>query len=115
MRNVVLIRLGCSVTGVSPPLGIGYLIKSLEQIEGIQAVFIDCQLEKIKTSELIDRVRSYHPMLIGFQLYSVNYFEFHQLLPVLRQVCPMRPWRPEVRTSPACRNTRLPTIRIWIT
>ncbi|MFB3789148.1 MAG: radical SAM protein [bacterium] len=88
MQNVVLIRLSSYVTGVSPPLGIGYLINVLEKIEGIQTIFIDCQLEKIEVSELIERVRSYHPILIGFQLYSVNYHVFRQLLPVLRQVCP---------------------------
>jgi radical SAM superfamily enzyme YgiQ (UPF0313 family) len=73
---------------VSPPLGIGYLLKALNRMEGINPVFIDCHLDNIDERTLIQRVRKLDPVLLGIQVFSIDYFNFSRLLPDLRKVLP---------------------------
>ena len=88
METVVFIRLRSYMNVISPPLGIGYLLNALKGMEGINPFFIDCQLENISKPDLLERLKSLDPAIVGFQLYSVNYFDFHKLIPQVRAVCP---------------------------
>ncbi|RLB95083.1 MAG: hypothetical protein DRH50_05190 [Deltaproteobacteria bacterium] len=88
-RNVALVRLkNLGVSWVAPPLGIGYLLKALKKVAGVRPLFIDCQLENLDNARLIERLRPLEPMIVGIQVYSVEYASFQTLLPVLRKAFP---------------------------
>jgi radical SAM superfamily enzyme YgiQ (UPF0313 family) len=89
LRDVVLVRLqNPSVSWVAPPLGIGYLLKALKKVAGVRPIFIDCQLENLGHEGLLERLRTTEPLLVGIQVYSVEYSRFQTLLPRLRQAFP---------------------------
>lgn len=88
-RNIALVRLKNAGLGiVTPPLGIGYLLKSLKRLPEVNAVFIDCHLRNLGTDDLINELERLKPILVGFQVYSVDYRQFGAILPRLKQRFP---------------------------
>ncbi len=89
LRTVVLVRLAnANNNWTSPPIGIGYLMKALLVVEGINPVFIDCKLDNIDNEKLLSKLRDLNPLLIGFQLFSADYSMFVNLLPQIKQHIP---------------------------
>lgn len=88
MRPVVLVRLKSYINVVTPPLGIGYLLKVLKTIDGIEPIFVDCHLDRMENETLLDRLQTLDPMLVGFQVFSTNYLDFCSLVPAVKRVCP---------------------------
>ncbi len=88
MKKVVLIRLPSYYNVVTPPLGIGYLLKALTGIDGIEPVFIDGHRDRIDEDELIGILKSLNPLLVGFHVFSVDYSLFRRIVPRVRQACP---------------------------
>lgn len=88
MRNVVLVRLPGDTNIITPPIGIGYLIKALEEEGDVETTFLDLQLKALPDDEFISKIKALEPLLIGFQVYSVNYFIFKRLLLKVRDECP---------------------------
>ncbi|RJP19974.1 MAG: radical SAM protein [Candidatus Omnitrophota bacterium] len=88
MNHVVLIRLQSENTVITPPLGIGYLLKALHRIDEIRPVFIDCHRDKIGHNNLLKKIESLHPLLIGFQVFSIDYSHFKSLVPRIREMSP---------------------------
>jgi len=88
-HRVVLIRLANpNINLVTPPIGIGYILKSLAGITDIEPVFLDCKLKKIDNDSLIDQLISLKPLIVGFQLFSADYPQFKKLLPAIKQELP---------------------------
>lgn len=87
-RKVVLVRLRNYTNLKTPPLGIGYLLKALEGIKGIKPEFVDEQRDKIDETELLDKISFMQPLILGFQVFSVDYARFRHLIPKIRKVCP---------------------------
>ena len=87
-RNIVLIRLKSYINSVTPPLGIGYLLKALREVEGIAPVFIDAHRDDLDQTALLDKIRGLDPLIIGFQLFSVDYAEFRKCLGPMRRLFP---------------------------
>jgi len=88
-HTVALIRLKNPGLGiVTPPLGIGYLLKSLRQLAEVNPVFIDCHLQNTQADVLIDQLKALQPFLIGFQVYSIDYLQLCTLLPKVRAALP---------------------------
>jgi radical SAM superfamily enzyme YgiQ (UPF0313 family) len=71
-----------------PPLGIGYLLKALQNIPCVQPVFIDCQRENLSDRALLGRLRRLGPALVGVQVFSSEYVHFRRLLGPLRRALP---------------------------
>ncbi len=87
--NVVLVRLANpNVNIITPPIGIGYLLKVLSQMKGIEPVFIDCKLERLDDESLLKRLEDLDPLMVGFQVFSVDYSRFTDLLPDIRARLP---------------------------
>jgi radical SAM superfamily enzyme YgiQ (UPF0313 family) len=87
--TVVLVRLANPNFNIlTPPIGIGYLLKSLSGIEKLRTVFIDCKLEQFDDALLIKRLEEYAPLLVGFQVFSVDYGRFAAILPQVKQRLP---------------------------
>jgi len=87
--NVVLVRLANpNMNLITPPLGIGYLLKVLSKIDGIDPVFLDCKLDKIDDSALLTRLEDLAPLMVGFQVFSVDYNRFTNLLPIIKEQLP---------------------------
>lgn len=72
----------------TPPLGIGYLLKALAGIEGVNPVFIDGQLEGLSADSLLKRIKPFEPLLVGFQIFSDDYPLFRDLIPRVRKLHP---------------------------
>jgi anaerobic magnesium-protoporphyrin IX monomethyl ester cyclase len=88
-HHIALVRLNNPGLGiVTPPLGIGYLLKSLRQMKEINPLFIDCHLHDLHADELVTRLTALKPFLIGFQVYSIDYLQFSTILPKLRAALP---------------------------
>jgi Sulfatase len=62
-----------------PPAGIGYLLKALESVEGINPVFIDCQLDGLTNEDLLSRIRDSDPLVVGLQVFSEHYPQLRYL------------------------------------
>jgi len=89
VKKVILIKLRSSVFFKTPPLGIGYLLKALEEVEDVKPEFIDCQLLDLCPDRLIDRLRQFRrPLLIGFQVFSEHFPQLAYLAPRLRRIFP---------------------------
>lgn len=88
MRDVVLVRLRSYISSKTPPLGIGYLLKVLSGIKEVNPVFIDMHRDDMKEDDLLGKIKMMHPLVVGFQVFSVHYAEFCRLLPKIRKVCP---------------------------
>jgi radical SAM superfamily enzyme YgiQ (UPF0313 family) len=73
---------------ITPPLGIGYLLKALDGVDGINPVFIDGHRDNIEEDNLLDRIRTMRPLIVGFQVFSVDYAKFCRLIPKIRRICP---------------------------
>jgi radical SAM superfamily enzyme YgiQ (UPF0313 family) len=88
-QNIVLVRLKNPSLGiVTPPLGIGYLLKALKTVDHITSFFVDCHLHKIDDASLIKRIQKLDPVLIGIQVFSIDYVRFRKILPTLKQALP---------------------------
>jgi len=87
-KNVVLIRLSNYSSQITPPLGIGYLLGAIENIEGINPVFLDQQRDKYSDQELVKKIGSLEPLLVGIQVLSANYAKFVRLLPKIKEIWP---------------------------
>jgi radical SAM superfamily enzyme YgiQ (UPF0313 family) len=88
-RNVVLVRLATSNNNlVTPPIGIGYLLKSLQPLPEVDPVFLDCKLDGLTARDLIARLVALEPLLVGFQVFSVDYGRLRRLLPRLKEAVP---------------------------
>jgi len=88
MRDIVLVRLRGYTNYITPPLGIGYLFKALEGINEVNLVFIDEHRDKMKEEELLARIKMTRPIVIGFQVFSVDYAKFCRRIPKIRKICP---------------------------
>jgi len=89
MKNVVLVRLGSRTNPViTPPLGIGYLLKVLENINGVSPVFIDAHRDRISRNRLLEKIKALSPHIVGFQVFSIDYAAFRRLMPQIRAICP---------------------------
>jgi radical SAM superfamily enzyme YgiQ (UPF0313 family) len=88
MLNIVIIKPQGSVFIKTPPLGIGYLLKSLSKLEGINPVFIDGQLEELSNESLLDKIRHLDPLIIGFQVFSDVYPMLCAIAPRIREMFP---------------------------
>lgn len=88
MTDIILVRLPSYINLVSPPLGIGYLLKSLAGLKGINPVFIDAHLDRIREDALLQKIAAYRPLVIGFHIFSVNYAGFRRILPKIRRLHP---------------------------
>ncbi|UCE61065.1 MAG: radical SAM protein [Phycisphaerales bacterium] len=88
MRNVVLLRLPCYIDMVTPPLGIGYLLKALRGVDDIKPVFIDAHRDHIAESDLLSMIESLQPAVLGIQVFSVDYPQMRSLVPQIRRICP---------------------------
>jgi anaerobic magnesium-protoporphyrin IX monomethyl ester cyclase len=87
LKKVVLVRLRSYINLTTPPLGIGYLLKALEGIDGIKTEFIDEHRDKMDERVLLDKIRIMQPLILGFQVFSVDYARFRRLIPKIRNVC----------------------------
>lgn len=88
MRDIVLIKPRGSVFIKTPPLGIGYLLKALQGVEGINPVFIDGQLEELSNEALLEAIRRYDPLIVGFQVFSDALPVLGCLAPRIREIFP---------------------------
>ncbi len=88
MRNIVLVRLQSENNVVTPPLGIGYLLKTLNWIENVNPVFIDCHRDHLSHEDFLETIQTFNPLLIGFQVFSVDYANFKSLIPQVKAICP---------------------------
>ncbi len=89
VRNVVLVRLATSNNNlVTPPIGIGYLLKSLKPLPEVNPIFIDCKLENLTCRDLLARLQALKPLIVGFQVFSVDYGQLRRLLPRLKEAVP---------------------------
>lgn len=88
MKNVVLVKLYSFGDIVTPPLGLGYLLKVLKEIDGVNPIFIDACRDEISNDQLLDTIKELQPLLIGFQVYSMDYVAFCDLIPKIRKFCP---------------------------
>ncbi len=88
MKNVVLVRLKSNYNVVSPPLGIGYLLKALSRVDGVNPLFVDCHRDNLSDDKLLEMLQNSNPILIGFQVYSIDYYNFSSILPHVHRVCP---------------------------
>jgi anaerobic magnesium-protoporphyrin IX monomethyl ester cyclase len=87
--NVVLVRVANDNNNwVAPPIGIGYLLKALIDVESIEPVFLDCKLDKIDNNTLLDKLIDLNPLLVGFQVFSADYGLFTKLLPLIKKQLP---------------------------
>jgi anaerobic magnesium-protoporphyrin IX monomethyl ester cyclase len=85
-RTLVLVRLKNPTLGIiTPPLGIGYLMKSLKPVENLVVRFIDCHLLDMEESTLIRCLRNIRPFLVGFLVFSADYVRFTNILPLLKK------------------------------
>ncbi|HNW88699.1 MAG TPA: cobalamin-dependent protein [Bacteroidales bacterium] len=88
-HKVVLVRLANpNFNLIAPPIGIGYLMKVLESMDGIEQIFLDCKLHNIDNNSLLNRLIDLQPLLVGFQIFSVDYGRFKKLLPAIKQRLP---------------------------
>ncbi len=88
MKDIVLIKPRGSVFIKTPPLGIGYLLKALQRIEGVNPVFIDGQLEELSPGALLEAIRGCDPLIVGFQVFSDAYPVLRELVPRVRELFP---------------------------
>lgn len=89
MKKAIIIKPKSNVFFKTPPLGIGYLLKALDPIEGVEGVFIDCQLRDISSEELIASLRGREGViLVGFQVFSDVYPALRELVPRIRELFP---------------------------
>ncbi len=88
MHDIVLIKPLGPVFIKTPPLGIGYLLKALQRVEGVNPVFIDGQLEELSPSALLVEIRKYEPLIVGFQVFSDAYPVLRRLAPRIRELFP---------------------------
>lgn len=72
----------------TPSIGIGYLLKALSGVEGVRPVFVDCQLKRMDGNALLQHLKELHPLIVGFQVFSIDYHRFKELLPLLRAILP---------------------------
>jgi radical SAM superfamily enzyme YgiQ (UPF0313 family) len=87
LKKVILIKPKSSVYFKTPPLGIGYLLKALDPIRGIDSIFIDCQLEEMSSEQLMDHLQIYNDvMVVGFQVFSDVYPSLNYLVPKIREL-----------------------------
>lgn len=88
-QNIVLVRLKSpTLRIVTPPLGIGYLLRALKPLDNITSSFIDCQLNDINEAALVVYLQELNPLLIGFQVYSIDYVSFSRVLPLIKKALP---------------------------
>ena len=88
-RNIVLVRLKTpTLPIITPPLGIGYLLKSLRTVENITSSFVDCHLHDIDETILIQHLQELNPLLVGIQVFSIDYYRFIKMLPLLKKALP---------------------------
>jgi len=88
-RNVVLTRLpNPSLRHITPPLGLGFLLEALKEVESVTPVLIDRHLEAESDGEFIRRVQELEPLAVGVQVFCVDYALFSELLPRLKQALP---------------------------
>lgn len=88
MKNVLLVKLANYINTSTPPLGIGYLLKAIQSIEGIKPIFIDCHRENMKEEEILLKIKQLNPVLIGFTIFSVDYAAITNLIPKIKNICP---------------------------
>ncbi len=88
-QNVVLVRLANpSLNIVTPPLGIGYLLRAVGKVPGAVPIFLDCHLEGMDERALAQRVRELDPIVVGFQVFSVDYLRFASAVRTVRAELP---------------------------
>lgn len=88
-RNIVLVRLKNPTLGIiTTPLGIGYLLKTLRTVENITFSFVDCHLHDIDETALIQHLQELNPLLVGIQVFSIDYVRFSRILPLLKKALP---------------------------
>lgn len=88
-RSVVLVRLANpSLNIVTPPLGIGYLLKAVGKVPGAVPIFLDCHLEGMDERALAQRVHELDPVIVGFQVFSVDYLRFSRAVRTVRAMLP---------------------------
>jgi anaerobic magnesium-protoporphyrin IX monomethyl ester cyclase len=87
MRNVLLIRLPSYINIVTPPLGIGYLLKALDDVAQVRSVFVDAHRDKLTETDLLGVIKAARPWVVGLQVFSVNYAQFRRLVPRIRAAC----------------------------
>jgi radical SAM superfamily enzyme YgiQ (UPF0313 family) len=66
----------------------GYLLKALSRVEGVRPVHIDCQLQRLNADALLKRLQELQPRMVGFQVFSIDYHRFREILPRLRTTLP---------------------------
>ena len=88
MKNVVLVKMRSYISTKTPPIGIGYLLKVLKEIDGINPVFIDMQRDDMEEEEFLDKIKILKPLIIGFQVFSVNYAKFRNLVAEIKRLYP---------------------------
>ena len=65
----------------TPSNGIGYLLKALSRVEGVRPVLVDCQLKRMDGNALLQHLKELHPLIVGFQVFPIDYHRFRELLP----------------------------------
>lgn len=88
MRNIILVRLRSYINFITPPLGIGYLLKALDGIDGINPVFIDEHRDNVEEDNFLDKIGTLRPLIVGFQVFSVDYPKFCRLISKIHAICP---------------------------
>ena len=88
MQTIVLIRTRSAAPHKTPPLGIGYLLKALKDVDGVKRVFIDQQLTQITDDVLLEQIAALNPMVVGFQVFSAQYAGVRRMISKVRAVCP---------------------------
>ncbi|MFC1834154.1 B12-binding domain-containing radical SAM protein [Thermodesulfobacteriota bacterium] len=73
---------------VVPPIGLGYLATSLRQA-GIDKVgILDCVKEDLASSQLPDTLKGLAPRVIGFQIFSSDFWAVKQSIEIVKEVLP---------------------------
>ncbi len=76
-RSVALVRIFNPLQPhCTPAIGIGYLLKALSKVEGVRPVLVDCQLERMDGNALLQHLKELHPLIVGFQVFSIDYHRF---------------------------------------
>jgi radical SAM superfamily enzyme YgiQ (UPF0313 family) len=73
---------------VTPPLGIGYLLKAVGKVPGAAPIFLDCHLEGMGERALARRLRELDPVVVGFQVFSIDYLRFARAVRAVRAALP---------------------------
>ena len=88
-KNVVITRVWNKGLNIkTPPLGVGYLLKSIKQLSHVESNFIDAHLEELNIAETVGRIISFQPFMIGFLVFSVDYPKLKQIVPLLKSSLP---------------------------